>query len=79
PEDAQKLTEVLLDGAEALINQLNERARQDAIRYAKLEVADSENRMAEVQKSLTEFRNKVAMIDPGKQSAVMLDMIAKLS
>ena len=79
PEDAQKLTEVLLDGAEALINQLNERARQDAIRYAKLEVADSENRMAEVQKSLTEFHYKVAMIDPGKQSAVMLDMIAKLS
>ncbi|MBA8901833.1 Wzz/FepE/Etk N-terminal domain-containing protein [Phyllobacterium sp. P30BS-XVII] len=79
PEDAQKLTEALLVGAETLINQLNERARQDAIRYAKLEVTDSESRMADVQKSLTGFRNKVAMIDPSKQSAVMLDMIAKLS
>lgn len=79
PEDAQQLAEALLDGAEALINQLNERARQDAIRYAKLEVTDSEGRMTQVQKSLTEFRNKVAMIDPSKQSAAMLDMIAKLS
>lgn len=79
PEDAQKLTEALLIGAETLINQLNERARQDAIRYAKLEVVDSEARMAVVQKSLTDFRNKVAMVDPSKQSAVMLDMIAKLS
>ncbi|MBA8879363.1 Wzz/FepE/Etk N-terminal domain-containing protein [Phyllobacterium myrsinacearum] len=79
PDDAQKLTEALLVGAETLINQLNERARQDAIRYAKLEVADSEGRMAAVQKSLTDFRNKVAMVDPSKQSAVMLDMIARLS
>ncbi|QND50589.1 capsule biosynthesis protein (plasmid) [Phyllobacterium sp. 628] len=78
-EDAQKLTEALLVGAETLINRLNERARQDAIRFAKLEVTDSEKRMAEVQKSLTDFRNKVAMIDPGKQSAAMLDMLAKLS
>ncbi|MGH9917052.1 MAG: Wzz/FepE/Etk N-terminal domain-containing protein, partial [Pyrinomonadaceae bacterium] len=45
PEDAQKLTEALLVGAETLINQLNERARQDAIRYAKLEMTDSESSM----------------------------------
>lgn len=79
PEDAQKLAQALLERAEMLINRLNDRARQDAVRFATLEVTDSEQRLGELQKSLTEFRNKVAMVDPGKQSAAMFEMIAKLS
>ena len=79
PEDAQKLAQALLERAEMLINRLNDRARQDAVRFATLEVTDSEQRLGDLQKSLTEFRNKVAMVDPGKQSAAMFEMIAKLS
>lgn len=79
PEDAQKLAEALLERAETLINRLNDRARQDAVRFATLEVTDSQQQLGVLQKSLTDFRNKVAMVDPGKQSAAMFDMIAKLS
>ncbi|MEP7456733.1 capsule biosynthesis protein [Phyllobacterium sp. SB3] len=79
PEDAQTLAQALLDRAEMLINRLNDRARQDAVRFARIEVADSEKRLRDLQKSLTDFRNKVAMVDPSKQSASMFEMIAKLS
>ncbi len=79
PEDAQMLAQALLDRAETLINRLNDRARQDAVRFAQIEVADSEKRLGDLQKSLTDFRNKVAMIDPSKQSTSMFEMIAKLS
>lgn len=79
PEDAQKLAQALLERAEMLINRLNDRARQDAVRFATLEVTDSEQRLSDLQKSLTDFRNKVAMVDPGRQSTAMFEMIAKLS
>lgn len=79
PEDAQMLAQALLDRAEMLINRLNDRARQDAVRFARIEVTDSEKRLGDLQKSLTDFRNKVAMIDPSKQSTAMFEMIAKLS
>ncbi|EJN06070.1 capsule polysaccharide transporter [Phyllobacterium sp. YR531] len=79
PEDAQALAQALLDRAESLINRLNDRARQDAVRFARVEMADSEKRLSDLQKSLTAFRNKVAMVDPSKQSTAMFEMIAKLS
>jgi capsular polysaccharide transport system permease protein len=79
PEDAQMLAQALLDRAETLINRLNDRARKDAVRFAQIEVTDSEKRLGDLQKSLTNFRNKVAMIDPSKQSTAMFEMIAKLS
>jgi capsular polysaccharide transport system permease protein len=79
PEDAQKLAQALLERAEMLINRLNDRARQDAVRFAQEEVADSEIRLRDLQKSLTDFRNRVSMVDPAKQSTAMFEMIAKLS
>ncbi|MCO4318291.1 capsule biosynthesis protein [Phyllobacterium sp. 21LDTY02-6] len=79
PEDAQQLALALLERAEMLINRLNDRARRDAVRFAEIEVKDSEQRLAGVQESLTAFRNRVSMVDPGKQSAAMFEMIAKLS
>lgn len=78
-EDARNLANALLRHAEELINRLNDRARQDAIRYAQVEVGDSEERLAVMQKSLTDFRNREVLVDPAKQSAAALDLIARLS
>ncbi|MBP1843463.1 capsular polysaccharide transport system permease protein [Rhizobium petrolearium] len=78
-EDARNLGEALLQHAEALINRLNDRARLDAIRYAQAEMEDSEVQLALVQSRLTDFRNREALVDPTKQSATALDLIARLS
>lgn len=79
PEDSYRLAHALVQHAEELINRLNDRARQDAIRYTQVEVADSQVRLSNMQKTLTEFRNREALVDPTKQSSAALDMIARLS
>ncbi|NTF45633.1 capsule biosynthesis protein [Rhizobium rhizogenes] len=78
-EDAQRLASALVQHAEELINRLNDRARADAIRYAQVEVGDSQVRLSDMQKTLTDFRNRESLVDPTKQSTAALDMIARLS
>ncbi|TXI03063.1 MAG: capsule biosynthesis protein [Rhizobium sp.] len=78
-DDAYRLANALVKHAEELINRLNDRARADAIRYAEMEVNDSQARLSGMQKSLTDFRNREALVDPNKQSSAALDMIARLS
>lgn len=78
-DDAYRLANALVQHAEELINRLNDRARQDAIRYAQVEVNGSQVRLSDMQKRLTDFRNREALVDPGKQSSAALDMIARLS
>jgi capsular polysaccharide transport system permease protein len=79
PDDAYALARALVGHSEALINRLNDRARQDAIRYAKDEVAIAEKRLAEVQRRVTGFRNRETMVDPKHQSTTALDLVAKLA
>ncbi len=78
-EDAHRLASALVQHAEEFINRLNDRAREDAIHYAQIEVNDSQVRLSNMQKSLTDFRNREALVDPNKQSSAALDMIARLS
>ncbi len=78
-EDARDLALALLRHAEGLINRLNDRARQDAIIHSQIEVKNGEQRLAEAQGRITEFRNREAMIDPTNQSTTVLDLIARLS
>ncbi|MEZ2218773.1 capsule biosynthesis protein [Rhizobium sp. RCC_161_2] len=78
-EDSYNLANALVQHAEELINRLNDRARGDAIRYAQVELTDSQARLQTTQKNLTDFRNRETLIDPTKQSAAALDMIARLS
>ncbi|WP_449096321.1 capsule biosynthesis protein [Rhizobium sp. A22-96] len=78
-DDAQRLASALVQHAEELINRLNDRARADAIRYAQVEVSDSQVRLSNMQKTLTDFRNRESLVDPTKQSTAALDMIARLS
>lgn len=78
-EDSYRLANALVQHAEELVNRLNDRARGDAIRYAQAEVGDSQVRLSNMQKRLTDFRNREALVDPTKQSSAALDMIARLS
>lgn len=79
PDDARDLALALLEESENLVNRLNDRARQDAIRAAQGEVDAAERRFADVQKQIAEFRSRVAMVDPDKQATSILDLISRLS
>ena len=77
-EEAQQINQHLLEMSEALVNQLNERGRQDMIRFAANEVTVAETKAKLAALTLARYRNEKGVIDPEKQSAIPLQQIAKL-
>lgn len=77
-QDATRINQRLLELAENLVNQLNERGRQDMIGFAakEVEVAELKAKMAAL--AISGYRNKKNVIDPEQQSAIQLQLIAKL-
>jgi capsular polysaccharide transport system permease protein len=77
-EDAQRLSAALLRHAEAVVNQLNKRAKADAVRFSEAVATAAEKRVIEAQRRIAEFRNRELIMDPGKQSAVTIELVNKL-
>lgn len=76
PEMAQKIASHVLKQSEALVNAMNERAREDAMKLADEEVKRAQARLTKSQKALETFRDEHAEIDPkatasGLQTLVM--------
>jgi len=64
PEDSRAVNAALLHYSEQLVNALNIRAEEDAIRQASREVELAEIRLAEIQKDITTYRNRESILDP---------------
>lgn len=78
PEDAHRINVMLLELGENLINQLNERGRQDMVRFATSEVAVAEQKAKAAGLALSGYRTTQAVFDPERQSALQLQLISKL-
>jgi capsular polysaccharide transport system permease protein len=78
PADAYQLNEKLLEMSENLVNQLNERGRQDMIRFASAEVAIAEKKAKAAALAVSSYRNLKGVFDPEKQSALQLQQVSKL-
>src|ERR1700730_12065662 len=72
PDDAQNLATALLTYSEQLINELNDRARGDALETARREVDRAEQRISQIHTELTAYRVKQKMLDPKSASAGVL-------
>lgn len=78
PRDAQRFNERLLEMAEATVNHLNERGRQDLIRFAQAEVDEARKKSQDSALALSNYRNQQGIVDPEKQATIQLQMISKL-
>jgi capsular polysaccharide transport system permease protein len=78
PEDAYAIATTLLALAEDKVNELNTRIRSDAIRVAQDQVARSEARLTNATVEVTAFRNKEMLLDPGKSSVMLAELIGRL-
>ena len=76
--DAYQLNEKLLEMSESLVNQLNERGRQDMILFASTEVATAEKKAKAAALAVSDYRNQNGVFDPEKQSALQLQQVSKL-
>jgi capsular polysaccharide transport system permease protein len=79
PEDARDLAAALLGSGETLVNRLNARAHDDALKQASQALDEAKARMANVETELTKFRNDKNVIDPNKEAALALDALAKMT
>lgn len=76
--ESQKINDALLKQGEVLINQLNERARKDTIRYAEEVVASAEEQVKNASAQLTQFRIANGIFDLKAQSDVQMGLVSKL-
>jgi capsular polysaccharide transport system permease protein len=78
PTDALSINRRLLELAEDLVNRLNERGRNDMIKFASREVEEAERTAKDAALALAGYRNAQGVIDPERQSAIPLTQVATL-
>ena len=78
PEDAQTIATALLNYSEQLVNELNERARTDAVSTAEHEVDRAQAQISRIQDQLTAYRVKQNMLDPKSASTGVLELIGQM-
>jgi capsular polysaccharide transport system permease protein len=77
-EQALLLNENLLILSERLVNQINDRGRQDSVKYALAEANEAERKAKEAALALAGYRNQRSVFDPERQSALQLQQVSKL-
>jgi len=64
PEEAHAIAAAILAQSSALVNDLAEQSREDAVRFAREELAEAEAHLAEVRAKLGAFRREHSLVDP---------------
>ncbi len=77
-DDSKKINDLLLKMGERLVNNLNDRSRQDLIKTAEQEVKVAEDKIKAAAVELSSYRNSQSVVDPDRQSALQLQGVAKL-
>ena len=78
PDEATQLADAILTASARLVNQLSEEARADAVRYAKLELAEAEARMRKIRARLRAFRDAEQEVDPTQNAGAAMGLVATL-
>ena len=77
-EESQAINEGLLKMSEDFVNRLNERARNDLVRFATADVESAEKQQRAAVLALSQYRNNQALYDPGLQSDLQLRAVGAL-
>lgn len=64
PGDATMISQTLFERSSRMINELSDIARQDAIRYAREELAEAVERLKDARAVVTLFRNENQLVNP---------------
>lgn len=65
PDKAQQIAQQIIFEGQQMINALNDQAREDAMRYAEVELDEAVARLKEAREALTSFRTRTTIVDPG--------------
>ncbi|WAC60328.1 chain-length determining protein [Brevundimonas sp. SL130] len=79
PEDASQIASLLLDSGESLVNRLNERSVNDAVRQARVTRENAVRNLTQAQAALTDFRNQQEFIDPQTLVTENAELVGQLN
>ncbi|WCR15183.1 hypothetical protein JHW44_04670 [Paracoccus seriniphilus] len=78
PHDAQAIAQAILDESTQVINELNDIAREDALRYARDELDSALERLKSARQAVTEFRNRHQLVDPSADVQGQIGVVSSL-
>jgi capsular polysaccharide transport system permease protein len=78
PQDAAKITPILISLCEKLVNDQTMRQRDDAIRFAEQAVKDAEDRLKKTLEAESQFRLEHQSIDPSINGSATLALVGTL-
>ncbi|MCG6901354.1 MAG: capsule biosynthesis protein [Rhodobacter sp.] len=79
PQDARTVAEAIYAESTALINDLSDIAREDAIGYARDELAQAVERLKTAREAVTRFRNRTQIVDPSMDLAGQAGLLNTLN
>ncbi|MGE0048850.1 MAG: capsule biosynthesis protein [Acidithiobacillus sp.] len=78
PQEAQAINRFLLAKGQDIVNQLNQGARDQAVRFAEVDVKQARRSLEDATVALTDYRNGQRVISPVAQSQLQLALASKL-
>jgi capsular polysaccharide transport system permease protein len=78
PTEAQAIAAAILAASADLVNRLADTAREDAVRYASVELAGAEQRLRSIRVRLRKFRDIEQEVDPSQNARIAIGLVAGL-
>lgn len=78
PEDSQAIAQAIIYASEALVNELSERSRADALKLAQNELLIAERLLQDKIKQMRELRDKERVLDPTKQTEALTKLVGEM-
>jgi capsular polysaccharide transport system permease protein len=78
PDDARAIAAAILERSGELVNRLSEQAREDAVRFARAELAEAEANVHAVRERLADFRRANRIVDPSADAAGQMGLLNAL-
>ena len=78
PHDAQNIANAILEESGIVINQLNDIAREDALRYSRNELERAQERLRAARQAVSEFRHRYQLVDPAADVQSQIGVVTSL-
>ena len=63
-EDAQAVTQAIYEASNRMVHELSAKARDDATRYAREDLATAEDRLQTARQAINDYRSRTQIVDP---------------
>lgn len=79
PEDAKEIAGLVIKAAENVVNRLSDKARNDAVRFAQKEVRLAEDRLSDIRRQASMFREEKGMFRPEDIGGIVVAMETQIA